>query len=389
MKRSGHLRFGLFLLAMVFSLPCFGQPVTKKENDWNLFWQKRAMPPMPKAVSVHIDTLGELGKDLENREWRMIPTAYHQIHFQPSTDPNKLFEIYARIDNLYEFLQRRSPAKTEFPRIPIRTFLVPDQRGRSRCCWNANAMRTGDLGDFVFNLSSLLHEETHLFNMAYLVDQSQGWWTGEYFCQYYQRRAELTAQKKNIRKEMYSKMTAGPQCRISEIDSAGKKTFDEAFAALYFLEEKYGPDKLNEFRHLCLLHSKTKGGNLPESLFEKAFGKKMAVLEKEWLAFYRWETVQSTSTSPEDERLLKPVSYATDQESVQYVVMGLVQQAGLGYDFNKSLEQTKPYCQRWVRDVTIQNVPLNRALAQILDPVGLTYKIENNTLVLYKKQGTH
>jgi hypothetical protein len=140
----------------------------KSGSDWENIW----LLTMPEPTTVEVNNLGGLGEELENRQWQMVATKYHQIHYQLSADKGKVAEICSRIDNLYKFLAERSPAK---PQIPIRVFLVPGERARSRCSKISNAMRTGDMGDAFFMLASLLHEETHLFNFAFLNNEQQGW----------------------------------------------------------------------------------------------------------------------------------------------------------------------------------------------------------------------
>jgi len=283
-------------------------------------------------------------------------------------------------------LEGRSPAKFK-PQIPIRAVIVPGQSGRSRCCWQANAVRTGDEGDLIFNMTSLLHEETHLFNMAFLVDKPQGWWSGEYACQYFQERARLTAQKKDIKKEIQGMLPKGPKGHLRQLDSLGKEAFDEAFSAYYFFEEKYDPNSFQRFRLACLEDAKASlGGNLAGTVFEKAFGKDVDALEKEWLAFYGWNSVSAQPALPaQDERLKKLVSYSTDKASVQNIIQSLAEQAGIGYNWNKSLEQTNPECRNWVQNVRIENKPLHQAMMSILNPQGLTYTIEDDGIVLKRK----
>ena len=84
-------------------------------------------------------------------------------------------------------------------------------------------------------------------------------------------------------------------------------------------------------------------------------------------------------------RLETKVNYATDQASVQDIVMDLAGQAGFRYDFQKSFAQTDPLCRRWVNGVAIRDKSCRDALAEILDPVGLRYQVENGTIVLYRK----
>ena len=74
----------------------------------------------------------------------------------------------------------------------------------------------------------------------------------------------------------------------------------------------------------------------------------------------------------------------SDKISLQYAVKEVVQQAGLRYDFNTSFRNTDPLCRRWVTP-RIQNKTCGKALQEILDPFGLTYKIEDGAVVLEKK----
>lgn len=89
--------------------------------------------------------------------------------------------------------------------------------------------------------------------------------------------------------------------------------------------------------------------------------------------------------SPADPRLDAKVTYSNPKISVQYLVMELAHQAGLKYDFKKSLAQTDPECRLWLRDVSIKNKPCRQALEKVLKPVGLRYEVENDTVVLYRR----
>lgn len=349
-------------------------------SDWDSMWQRKA----PKPEIVEVTQLGGLGKDLENRKWQMISTHYHQIHYQPSIEKNKLSEVYFLIDNVYTFLKGRSPAK---PKTPIKVFLVPNQRGRSRCSKISNAMRTGAQGDLVFILTSLLHEETHIFNFSFLDNSKQGWWSGEFFCIYYQQRALWQAQGKNLKKEIISKLPNGPRCHVGEIDELGKQAFDEAISALYFFEEQYGRGKSNSFRLACLEQAKrTDGAPLPDSTFAQVFGQDINHLQQQWLEFYGWQSTKDKVFSDvRDPRLNTKISYAVDKASVQSVVQAMANQASLRYDWAKSFSQTDPLCRNWVRNVRVNNQPLHKALTQILAPHGLTYKLEEDAIVLYMK----
>jgi len=60
-------------------------------------------------------------------------------------------------------------------------------------------------------------------------------------------------------------------------------------------------------------------------------------------------------------------------------------QVGLRYDWEKSYAQTNPECRRFMYGVSIRNQPFPTAMAKILDPVGLRYRIESGAVVLYRK----
>jgi hypothetical protein len=147
-------------------------------------------------------------------------------------------------------------------------------------------MRTGADADAAFIVSSLMHEETHLFNFAFLGDSAQGWWTGEFSCIYHQERARLTKQGADLKSELSRRLPNGP---LSSLEGLGQPAFDSALSALYFLEETYGTARMIEFRRQCLISSKaTNGHALPNSVFRKAFDKDAAVLDGEWRAFFGW-----------------------------------------------------------------------------------------------------
>ena len=380
---TGIFAVALTALAITIILARVNVYAQTNANDWKGLWR-----PSPAAMSepskVRIGGLADLGPEVENREWLMVPTKFHQILFQNSADRNKVAELRQLIDGLYIFLEGRSPAK---PAAPIQAFLIPNERGRSRCSQNTPAMRTGELGDLPFLLTSLLHEETHLFNFAFLGGRPQGWWTGEFCCLYFQERALLNYENRPLIQEIQSRLARGPIAPLTELDVHGKNAFDEALAAQFFLEEKYGRTRSIEFRRQSLLASKASGGGrLPEKIFQQVFGKPAFSLNAEWRAFYGW-----TNLSPEkkpavaDARLDAKVTYAVQKESVQYVVLKLAAQAGLNYDFEKSKSQTDPLCRQWLNNVSIENKTCREALETILGPLGLRYKVEGEKIVLYRK----
>jgi hypothetical protein len=240
----------------------------------------------PEPVKVRVPALGDLGAELESAEWLMVSTKYHQIHYQASVDMRTLAEVYQVIDNLYDFLSRRSPSNAKWP---VRVFLVPGERGRSRVSPQAVAMRTGADADAAFIIGSLMHEETHLFNFAFLGAAAQGWWAGEFSCIYYQERARLTKQGVDVRSELARQLTNGPSGPLASLEGPTQPAFNSATSALYFLEETYGAERMIEFRRQSLMSSKASNGQaLPASVFHHVFGKDAAVLEHEWRAFFGW-----------------------------------------------------------------------------------------------------
>jgi hypothetical protein len=254
-------------------------------DEWHRLWTPNGAA-LPAAVNVKVSALGDLGPELESAEWLMVRTKYHEIHYQASLGHTTLDELYQVIDNLYDFLSRRSPVKI---RQPVRVFLVPHERGRSRISPQAVAMRTGADADAAFIVSSLLHEETHLFNFAYLGERAQGWWAGEFTCIYNQERARLTKLGADFKSEMVRRLANGPAAPLASLEGPGQPAFDSALSALYFLEETYGTARMIEFRRQSLISSKaTNGRALPASVFREVFGKDAATLDGEWRAFFGW-----------------------------------------------------------------------------------------------------
>ncbi|MDD5519451.1 MAG: hypothetical protein PHI84_01395 [Kiritimatiellae bacterium] len=81
-----------------------------------------------------------------------------------------------------------------------------------------------------------------------------------------------------------------------------------------------------------------------------------------------------------------PESYKgapTDKLSVQYAVIEILKQVGVGYNFKESYKNTEPACKQWARP-SIKEIECDKALEMILSPVGLTYTFENNAVVLQK-----
>jgi len=75
----------------------------------------------------------------------------------------------------------------------------------------------------------------------------------------------------------------------------------------------------------------------------------------------------------------------TDRVAVQYAVIAIAEQVGLGYDWETSYKNTDPICRRWIKPV-IRGVPCREALVMILGPVELTYELRDGHLALIRKQ---
>ncbi len=267
-------------------------------DEWHRLWIPTGAV-LPAPVRVKVSALGDLGAELESPEWLMVSTKYHQIHYQASIDMRTLTEVYQVIDNLYDFLSRRSPASAKWP---VRVFLVPGERGRSRVSPQAVAMRTGADADAAFIIGSLMHEETHLFNFAFLGAAAQNWWAGEFSCIYYQERARLTKQGSDVKSELARQLPNGPSAPLAFLEGPTQPAFNSATSALYFLEETYGAERMIEFRRQSLMSSKaTNGQALPTSVFRQVFGKDAAVLDSEWRAFFGWTNGGARGVQPSGE----------------------------------------------------------------------------------------
>ena len=79
------------------------------------------------------------------------------------------------------------------------------------------------------------------------------------------------------------------------------------------------------------------------------------------------------------------ISYSVDRKSVQYVVIDLAKQVGLGYNWDKSAAQADPERRHWVDGLKIKDQPFDVAMQKVLKPVGLRYEIEGNQVVLYRR----
>ncbi len=59
--------------------------------------------------------------------------------------------------------------------------------------------------------------------------------------------------------------------------------------------------------------------------------------------------------------------------------------AGLGYNWQQSYADTNPLCRRFVESVKIESTPFDKAMANVLDPVGLGYRVEDGQVILYRR----
>ncbi len=74
----------------------------------------------------------------------------------------------------------------------------------------------------------------------------------------------------------------------------------------------------------------------------------------------------------------------TDKISVQYAVIEMARQAGLGYDWKTSYANTDPLCRRWTLP-ELRDVPWPDAMASLLEPLGLTYSVKDGMVTLARK----
>jgi len=89
--------------------------------------------------------------------------------------------------------------------------------------------------------------------------------------------------------------------------------------------------------------------------------------------------------------LMPPYKLSTGEASRKRIclhraVQLLLEQAGIKYDRRASDKNTRPTSRRWIQP-RIDNLPLRRALNEILRPLGLNFKIERNRLFLVVQSG--
>jgi hypothetical protein len=74
---------------------------------------------------------------------------------------------------------------------------------------------------------------------------------------------------------------------------------------------------------------------------------------------------------------------ADDVISVEHAVNALCRQTGMTFDFERSRSNAGPLCESRISPV-IDKEPWDQAMEEILGPLGLSYRIENNSIVLVR-----
>ena len=70
--------------------------------------------------------------------------------------------------------------------------------------------------------------------------------------------------------------------------------------------------------------------------------------------------------------------------TVQYAVIAICKDAGIPYQWEKSAKLADPQRRNFIEPVHIENVTLEKALIDVLSPVGLRYDLDKNGLYLYR-----
>ena len=267
-------------LEYLVELPTRTGPAERER--WKNLWKPK------KCDLSNVQTIVEDGK-----KWNNVSTRYFEFHFTETSNRKKVRQLASAMDNLYMFLHERTGRDIPYP---IKAYLIPEQYGRSRCDFQTMSIYTGDEGDFEFNLTSYMHEITHLFNKG----RVQNWWSGEFMCIYNQERMRLgeEAARRFFRKAAERDTTRWD--RVAEIDRSqltGKKWNNRLFlgaAIHYFVEETYGLEKLKEFWDL-----NSQPGSRMEigSIITAVFGKDIDEMEREYRLFYSLQALPLMTTN--------------------------------------------------------------------------------------------
>ncbi|MEN6625295.1 MAG: M56 family metallopeptidase [Candidatus Sumerlaeia bacterium] len=73
-----------------------------------------------------------------------------------------------------------------------------------------------------------------------------------------------------------------------------------------------------------------------------------------------------------------------DQPTVQYAAMAICQQAGIPYQWDKSAKMADPERRQFIEPLKIKDVTVEKALIDLLNPVGLRFNLDDNGLYIYK-----
>jgi hypothetical protein len=241
---------------------------------------------------------------VNDKIWTVVHTKYFDLHYQPSSDQQKVRRLANSMDSIYTFLQGRLGVERPFP---IKAFLIPDVRGHSLSNSKLNVIRTGDAGNFLRNMASFLHEATHLFGHQYLEHGRRTNWAGEYMCHYFQTRMSLMGEGIDFMRQYRERTASRELPPWSALDDPGDSPdYPAAVMVYYFLEEKYGADKLNEFWRERLEADRPGAGPAPfETPFQKAFKKPVAELEAEWRAFWKPAHAPPKPTAPRGNKTIR------------------------------------------------------------------------------------
>jgi len=96
-----------------------------------------------------------------------------------------------------------------------------------------------------------------------------------------------------------------------------------------------------------------------------------------------WKSNKVTLVKPYPQVYPKAPS---DRITLQYAVIEIAKQAGLGYAWDESYKNTDPICRRWIYP-NIKDRPFHEAMRDLLHPFDLTYEVrDGKTVVLGQKQ---
>jgi hypothetical protein len=283
-----HLLFCLATALLLWANPSAAQEArsgapraSKITGDWAILFKSRPIAISPTQVRI----TDMAGADVNDKTWTVVHTKYFDLHYQPTSDQEKVRRLAKSMDSIYAFLQGRLGVERPFP---IKAFLIPDVRGHSLSYPKLNMIRTGDAGNFILNMGSFLHETTHLFAHQYLEHGRRSIWVGEYMCHYLQTRMRLMGEGIDFMRQYRQRTASRELPSWSALDDPGDSPdYPAAAMVYYFLEEKYGADKLNDFWRERLEAGRPGAGRAPfEAPFQKVFNKPVAQLEDEWRAFW-------------------------------------------------------------------------------------------------------